>query len=71
MNSGWLLLPAATGLPLKFHGAGWASPLAHLFGGIGGTQIVHRLAAVGTFGYFFSHVAGLVYRRFAKKEPRS
>ena len=62
------LLLAATGLPLKFHDAPWADGLASLFGGIGGTQIVHRIAAIGTFGYFLFHVAELIWRRVAKKE---
>ncbi len=62
------LLLAATGLPLKFHGAGWATPLASFFGGIGGTQVLHRIAAIGTFGYFLAHVAQLAYKRLAKKE---
>jgi cytochrome b subunit of formate dehydrogenase len=59
---------AATGLPLKFHDAAWAKPLAGLFGGIGGTQVVHRLAAVGTFGYFLVHVVYLLHRRLRRKD---
>jgi thiosulfate reductase cytochrome b subunit len=62
------LLLAATGLPLKFHGAGWAEHLANLFGGIGGTQLVHRAAALGTFGYFIVHLGQVLYQRFARKE---
>ena len=62
------LLLAATGLPLKFHDAAWAAGLAALFGGIPGTQLVHRIAAIGTFGYFFFHLADLAWRRLVKKE---
>ena len=62
------LLLAATGLPLKFHQSDWAQTLASLFGGIGATQVIHRFAAIGTFGYFGFHVVQLLYRRFARKE---
>jgi cytochrome b subunit of formate dehydrogenase len=62
------LLLAATGLPLKFHQSDWAQALASLFGGIGATQVIHRAAAVGTFGYFGFHVVHLLVRRFARKE---
>ena len=62
------LLLAATGLPLKFHGAAWAEGLSSLFGGIAGTQIVHRTAAIGTFGYFFFHLAQILYLRVARKQ---
>jgi cytochrome b subunit of formate dehydrogenase len=58
------LLLAATGLPLKFHDTAWASVLAGLFGGLGGTRAIHRIAAVGTFGYFAFHVGQLLWRRF-------
>jgi thiosulfate reductase cytochrome b subunit len=63
------LVLAATGLPLKFHGTAWAAGLADLFGGLGTTRFVHRLAAVATFGYFFFHVAQLLRRGVVKKEP--
>jgi cytochrome b subunit of formate dehydrogenase len=62
------LLLAATGLPLKFHQAEWAQGVASFFGGIGATQVIHRTAAVGTFGYFLFHVVQLLWRRFAGKE---
>lgn len=62
------LLLAATGLPLKFHDTGWAAGLAQLFGGLGTTRLVHRLAAIGTFGYFLFHVAHLVRRAVVEKE---
>jgi cytochrome b subunit of formate dehydrogenase len=59
---------AATGLPLKFHASAWVRPLASLMGGIGTTRVLHRLAAVLTFGYFGFHVASLLYRGLVKKE---
>jgi thiosulfate reductase cytochrome b subunit len=63
------LLLAATGLPLKFHHTGWAQALAQLFGGLEGTRLVHRLAAIGTFGYFVFHLGQLVRRGFVDGEP--
>ena len=62
------LLLAATGLPLRFHQADWAQAVAELFGGIGATRAIHRIAAVGTFGYFLFHVGQLLWRRFARRE---
>jgi thiosulfate reductase cytochrome b subunit/nitrate/TMAO reductase-like tetraheme cytochrome c subunit len=63
------LVLAATGLPLKFHYAAWAGKLAALFGGIGAARVLHRAAAVLTFGYFLIHLAHLVYRGLVRKEP--
>ena len=63
------LLLAATGLPLKFHDSDWASGLAGLFGGLGTTRLVHRIAAVATFGYFLFHIAYLVRRGVVRREP--
>ncbi|HVS01863.1 MAG TPA: cytochrome c3 family protein [Thermoanaerobaculia bacterium] len=63
------LLLAATGLPLKFHATGWASGIAEVFGGLGGTRTVHRIAAVLTFGYFAFHVAQLIRRGVVHQEP--
>jgi thiosulfate reductase cytochrome b subunit len=60
---------AATGLPLKFHDTAWAGRLAALFGGVGAARVLHRLAAVLTFGYFVVHVAHLSFRGLARKEP--
>ncbi len=42
---------SATGLPLKFAGEPWGNLLASLFGGVGGTRWLHRVAGVLTFGY--------------------
>jgi len=62
------LLLAATGLPLRFHGAPWAGYLARLLGGIDATRVIHRIAALGTFGYFLWHAATLIHARLVKKE---
>jgi cytochrome b subunit of formate dehydrogenase len=53
------LLLAATGLPLKFHDAAWAQTLVNLFGGVDTARVIHRLAAIGTFGYAAFHLGYL------------
>ena len=62
------LLLALTGLPLKFHDATWAQHLMNLLGGIGSSRIIHRLAAIGTFGYAAFHLGNLFYRWAVKRE---
>jgi thiosulfate reductase cytochrome b subunit len=62
------LLLALTGLPLKFNGTPWAKVLAGLLGGVGTTAVLHRIAAVLTFGYFAVHVGVLMHRIFVRKE---
>jgi len=62
------LLLALTGLPLKFHAAPWAQQLVNLLGGIDSTRIIHRLAAIGTFGYMAFHLGNLFIRWAARKE---
>jgi cytochrome b subunit of formate dehydrogenase len=61
------LLLAATGLPLKFHWMGWAQLLINLFGGLESARTIHRLAAIGTFGYGLFHLAN-IFLRAARKE---
>ncbi len=63
------LLLALTGLPLKFHDAAWAQTLMGLLGGIDSSRFIHRLAAVGTFGYALFHL-GDVFLRWAVKRER-
>jgi predicted CXXCH cytochrome family protein len=63
------LLLALTGLPLKFHGAPWAQTLIGLLGGIDFARVIHRLAAIGTFGYMAFHVGNVFIRWFVRKEP--
>jgi cytochrome b subunit of formate dehydrogenase len=59
---------AATGLPLHFHYAGWAQVVADLFGGVAGARVLHRLAAIATFGYFAFHVGQLFVRGVVRRE---
>jgi len=62
------LLLAATGLPLHFHHTGWAQMLINLLGGVTTARFLHRLAAIGTFGYMAWHLAEVFYRAVVRKE---
>ena len=62
------LLLALTGLPLKFHGAPWAQTLMDLLGGVESARFIHRVAAIGTFGYMAFHVVHLFIRWAFDKE---
>ncbi len=62
------MLLALTGLPLKFNDAPWAQTLVDILGGIDSTRFLHRLAAIGTFGYLIAHVLEVLYRSFVKGE---
>jgi len=62
------LLLAGTGLPLKFSAAPWAPKLMALWGGPHAAGILHRIAAVVTFGYFGFHVLTVLYRMALKHE---
>lgn len=62
------LLLAATGLPLKFAGAPWASTVIAIFGGQQIAAWLHHMAGVVTFGYFAWHLGMLVHAVFVKKE---
>ena len=62
------LLLALTGLPLKFHAAPWAQTLMNLLGGVDIARALHRIAAIGTFGYMGFHIVNLAYRWIVKRE---
>jgi len=62
------LLLAATGLPLKFATAPWASRLMPLLGGAETAGVLHRLAGIVTFGYFIWHLGMLIHGLFVKGE---
>jgi len=53
---------AATGVPLRFHYTGWAQALAELMGGVESTRLIHRGAAVVTFGYALVHLVQVAHR---------
>jgi len=49
-----------TGLPLHFAAAPWARWLARALGGIEAAGFLHRVCAIITFGYFFTHIGSLM-----------
>jgi predicted CXXCH cytochrome family protein len=51
---------ALTGMMLKFSAMPWAAFLAGLLGGVKNAGLIHRTAAVITFGYFGFHVISLI-----------
>jgi len=62
------LLLAITGLPLKFNAAPWAQTLMNVLGGVDMARALHRIAAIGTFGYLGFHIFNLAYRWIVKRE---
>lgn len=54
------ILLALTGMVLKFAHTEWSKFLASLIGGAYIAGIIHRIAAVITFGYFFYHLVSLI-----------
>ena len=62
------LLLALTGLPLKFHDTAWAQQLMGLLGGVQSAGFIHRIAAIGTFGYAIFHLGNLFIRILIKRE---
>jgi cytochrome b subunit of formate dehydrogenase len=62
------LLLAATGLPLKFASAPWAPGLMNLLGGAQTAGVLHRLAAIVTFGYFAWHLGTLAHAWLVGKQ---
>ncbi len=59
---------AITGLPLKFDQAAWAQTLMSALGGVNAARLIHRIAAVGTFGYMAFHLIHLSVRLIYKHE---
>ena len=62
------LLLAATGLPLMYSHMPWGSRLAHVFGGVGVTTIIHRFFAIVTFGYALYHLWYIIQRGLIRGE---
>ena len=59
---------AATGLPLLFAEAPWASQLSGLFGGVAAAGVLHRIFAVVMLATFVVHVGRILYRLFVRHE---
>jgi len=59
---------AITGLPLKFDNAPWAQTMMNMMGGLDAARIIHRIAAIGTFGYMAFHLIHLAIRIIFKHE---
>jgi len=51
----------ASGIPIKYAQAPWATWLVKLLGGYYGAALIHRICAVITFGYFAAHIAYVIY----------
>lgn len=54
---------ALTGMMLKFSSMPWARFIADLLGGVVVAGVIHRFAAIITFGYFAFHISTLVKMR--------
>lgn len=61
------ILLALTGMTLKFSYMEWARDIAKIFGGVHTARIVHRIAAIITFGYFAFHLYSLVREKTKKQ----
>jgi len=59
----------ATGVPMKYYYADWSHTLQALFGGLEVSRYLHRVFAILTLGYFTMHIASLLRRFLAKREP--
>jgi cytochrome b subunit of formate dehydrogenase len=59
---------AATGLPLFFSTAPWASRIAHAFGGFNIARGVHRVCAVVMIAVFLLHLAKVLRRVLVEKD---
>jgi len=62
------LMLSISGLPLKFAASPWAVTMIQYLGGAHAAGIIHRIAAIITFGYFAAHLGNLVYAWIVKGE---
>jgi len=51
----------ASGIPIKYAQAPWATWLTKLLGGYQGAALIHRICAAITFGYFAAHIGYVIY----------
>lgn len=63
-----VLLLIFTGLPLKYHEAAWADFVMKIFGGIGVTRILHRIAAALLTGVGVYHLFWILGTREGRRE---
>lgn len=61
---------ALTGLPLKFNYTSWGKTLMDYLGGIGSAGLIHRVAAIITFGYFIVTLIMSIRFLFSKKHSK-
>ena len=59
---------SATGMPVLFSAAPWASAMAALFGGFAAAHVLHRVFATILIAVFLTHVARLVIRVAVHKD---
>ncbi len=62
------LLLSVTGLPLKFAAAPWAGKMMSMLGGPHAAGLLHRFAAIVTFGYFAVHLFMVLWGSLVKGE---
>jgi cytochrome b subunit of formate dehydrogenase len=60
-----------TGVPLHFSNAAWASWMIQLLGGVQSAGFIHRVCAIITFGYFFTHVGTITYRLIKESDRKA
>lgn len=65
-----VLLLVATGLALVYRGAGWAHALISATGGLEGSKLLHKIAAVGLVASGLLHLAGLLLSKAHKEDFR-
>ncbi len=61
------IMLAITGMMLKFAGMAWAAWLSKMLGGVYIAGVIHRFAALITFGYFIFHFASIVRLKIKRK----
>ncbi|MBE2228477.1 MAG: cytochrome C [Ignavibacteria bacterium] len=61
---------AITGLPLKFNYTSWGKTLMDLLGGVSSAGMIHRIAAMVTFGYFIATLVMSIRFLFSKKTSK-
>ncbi len=61
---------AITGLPLKFNATSWGKSIMDFVGGVPVAGVIHRIAAIVTFGYFFVTLGMSIRFLFKGRAPK-